>query len=221
MNFQIFSNFNTNQSFLHYSHESWLRIKPPDFLRIAEVGPRRDFRNRGRRWLADVGRRRLVGGGSKAREHRGTHAHSWDSSAWPEAARVGSATCAGGLATDIGGDDRDGPPRPGCSGSLRPTRGASAVEEEEAGAEVYVAAALVVQICGNGGGGSELTLWLYHGDGVDMLARAARVGCCGMLGSQGRRDMGSRSVRSALGSSDSPGSALPMASKRRRWRGSE
>jgi hypothetical protein len=50
-----------------------------------------------------------------------------------------------------------------------------AVEEEEAGTEVYAAAALVVQSCGNGGGGSELMPWLRHGDGAGVLARAARA----------------------------------------------
>jgi hypothetical protein len=116
-----------------------------------------------------------AGGRGVAVEHQGSRAHPGDSSARPEAARVGSATCAGGLAANVGGDDRDGPPWPGCSGSLRPTRGASAVEEEEAGTEVYAAAALVVQSCGNGGGGSELMPWLRHGDGAGVLARAARA----------------------------------------------
>jgi hypothetical protein len=96
------------------------------------------------------------------------------------------ATCAGGLAADVGGDDRDGPPRPGCSGSLRPIRGASVVEEEEAGAEVYAAAALVVPSCGNGGGGSELTLWLCHGDGAGVLARAARAAVLRHAGRPGK-----------------------------------
>jgi hypothetical protein len=50
-------------------------------------------------------------------------------------ALVGPATCAGGLAADVSGDNGDGPPMAGCFGRLQPTRGAPAVDEEEAGAE--------------------------------------------------------------------------------------
>jgi len=77
------------------------------------------------REFAVSGRGRLVGGDGEAAEHQGPRAHPWDNSSWHEAARGGSATCAGGRSRRLhggGGAPGDGEAGGGWYGVGETTR---------------------------------------------------------------------------------------------------